>query len=118
MRRSPLFAVLALSAILPTAALAQLPGQDNPMLHPYKKQYPVQPGPGYGYDQGNPGIPTSGTEQARQLDANQPKQYKSGPTVIHRTYDSKGGTAVITGPNGTTVCADAYGRRSSTTVCY
>lgn len=110
MRRFPL-----LLAFLPALALAQLPNQQqDPVLYPYKKN---QLPPGAVYDN-NPGIPTSGTEQARQLDMNKPQNQKNGPTLIHRNYDKKGGTAVITGPNGTTVCTDAYGRRSATTVCY
>lgn len=101
-----------LLALLPLSVLAQ----QGPTLYPYQKN---QPPAGMVYDQGNPGIPTSGTEQARQLDMNKPRyQQKSGPTIIHRNYDRKGSTAVITGPNGTTVCTDAYGRKSSTSVCY
>ncbi len=101
--------VLCLLALLPLTALAQQG------LYPYQKNPP----PGAVYDPGNQGIPTSGTEQARQLNANKPQyQQKSGPTLIQRNYDKKGSTAVITGPNGTTVCTDAYGRKSSTTVCY
>lgn len=111
MRRLPL-----ILAFLPLTALAQLPTQQqDPVLYPYKKQ---QVPPGMLYDPSAPGIPTSGTEQARQLEANQPRQQRSGPTVIQRNYDSKGSTSVISGPNGTRVCTDAYGRRSSTTVCY
>lgn len=101
---------LLLIAFLPLAALAQ----QGPTLYPYNKN---QLPPGAVYDN-NPGIPTSGTEQARQLDANNPQRQRSGPTVIQRNYDRKGSTTVINGPNGTTVCTDAYGRRSSTTVCY
>lgn len=102
--------LLSLIALLPLSVLAQ----QNTPLYPYNKN---QVPPGAMYDN-NAGIPTSGTEQARQLDANKPHQQKSGPTIIQRNYDKKGSTAVITGPNGTTVCTDAYGRRSSTTVCY
>lgn len=111
MRRLPLLLIAA----LPLTALAQYPAQpQGPALYPHNKN---QLPPGAIYDS-NPGIPTSGTEQARQLEANKAQRQGSGPTVIHRQYDKKGGTAVITGPNGTTVCTDAYGRRSSTTVCY
>jgi hypothetical protein len=114
MRRLPI-----LLALLPLTALAQLPRQlpgqqsDGPVLYPYKKQ---QLPPGAVYEQGNAGIPTSGIEQARQLQMNKPRQ--GGPTVIQRNYDKKGSTAVITGPNGTTVCNENYGKRGSTTVCY
>lgn len=105
---------LLLLAVLPLTAFAQYPAQQpGQVLYPYNKN---QLPPGAVYDN-NLGIPTSGTEQARRLEASKPQQ-KSGPTLIHRNYDKKGSTAVITGPNGTTVCTDAYGRRSSTTVCY
>jgi hypothetical protein len=114
-----------LLAFLPLTALAQYPGQlpgqlpsqqsEGPALYPYKKQ---QLPPGAMYEQGNAGIPTSGIEQGKQLEMNRPGNRKSGPTMIHRNYDKKGSTAVITGPNGTTVCTDSYGKRSSTTICY
>lgn len=110
-----------LLAVLPFSAFAQLPGQlpgqpsEGPALYPYKKQ---QLPPGAFYEPGNAGIPTSGTDQAKQLQMNKPGNRNSGPTMIHRNYDKKGSTAVITGPNGTTVCSENYGKRSSTTVCY
>jgi hypothetical protein len=62
--------------------------------------------------------PPSGIEQGRQLESNQPQNQRGGPTVYHRNYDRKGSTTVITGPNGTTVCTDSYGKRSTTGVCF
>lgn len=117
-------------AALPLAALAQY-GAPQPGGYPgqYPGQAPVQqPAPLYPYNKNqlppgavydnNPGIPTSGLEQGRQLDANKPGYQKGGPTIYHRSYDRKGSTAVISGPNGTTVCRDEYGRKSVTGVCY
>lgn len=113
--------LILLAALLPLPAFAQLPGQipaqpgEGPVLYPYNKQ---QLPPGAFYEPGNAGIPTSGTEQAKQLEMNKPGRRRSGPTIIQRTYDRKGSTSVITGPQGTRVCTDSVGRRSSTTVCY
>lgn len=105
-----------LAVFLPLTALAQYPAQQPPGLYPYQKQQ-LPPGTVM-VDPGGPGIPTSGLDQARQLNANQPQRQRSGPTLIQRNYDSKGGTTVITGPNGTRVCTDAQGKHSSTTLCY
>lgn len=108
-----------LFAALPLVAFAQYqypPQQQQPPgLYPYQKN---QLPPGAYYDQGNQGIPTSGVDQAKQLDMNKPQAQKRGPTVYHRSYDKHGSTAVISGPNGTTVCRDEYGRKSVTGVCY
>lgn len=110
-----------LLAALPLAAFAQYgqypaPQQQQPPgLYPYQKN---QLPPGAYYEQGNQGIPTSGLEQGKQLDMNKPQAQKRGPTMYHRSYDKHGSTAVITGPNGTTVCRDEYGRKSVTGVCY
>jgi len=105
-----------LLAALPLLAFAQYAAQPpGPTLYPYQKNQ-LPPG-AYG-DPGGGGIPTSGLEQGKQLDANKPQQQRQGPTVYHRNYDKKGSTTVITGPNGTTVCTDSYGRRSATGVCW
>lgn len=110
-----------LLALLPLTALAQMPGQlppqqgDGPLPYSYKKN---QLPPAVLYEQDQGGIPTSGTDQAKNLDMNKPGYRRGGPTIINRTYDKKGSTAVISGPNGTTVCTDRYGRRSTSTVCY
>jgi len=105
-----------LLAALPLLGFAQYPAQQQgPALYPYQKN---QLPPGAYYDQGNQGIPTSGLEQGKQLDANKPGYQKRGPTIYNRSYDKHGSTTVISGPNGTTVCTDSYGRRSTTGVCY
>lgn len=107
--------VALVSAFVTTGAAAQYQAQQTPPgLYPYQKNQ-LPPG---GYYDNSPGIPTSGIEQGRQLESNQPQNQRSGPTIYHRSYDRKGSTAVITGPNGTTVCTDSYGRRSTTGVCF
>lgn len=88
------------------------PPGDQTILYGVKKNQAPQ---GVVIEQGvaNPGIPTSGTQQAQQL-RKQPSGYGSGPNVIYRDPRDRGLT-VITGPDGTTVCRDASGR---VTVCY
>lgn len=114
MRRSSLVIAFA-AALCAGGASAQYQAQQTPPgLYPYQKNQ-LPPG---GYYDNAPGIPTSGIEQGRQLESNQPQNQRSGPTVYHRSYDRKGSTAVITGPNGTTVCTDSYGKRSTTGVCF
>jgi hypothetical protein len=114
MRRSSLVLALA-AALCAGGASAQYQAQQTPPgLYPYQKNQ-LPPG---GYYDNAPGIPTSGIEQGRQLESNQPQNQRSGPTVYHRNYDRKGSTTVITGPNGTTVCTDSYGKRSTTGVCF
>ncbi len=115
MPRSARLVILALASLAALPAIAQYQGQQTPPgLYPYQKN---QLPPGAVYDN-NPGIPTSGIEQGRQLESNQPQNQRGGPTVYHRSYDRKGSTTVINGPNGTTVCTDSYGRRSTTGVCF
>jgi len=113
------FSLMILAAIsLPAAAQYAPPGDQNILYGVKKNQMPQ----GVVVEQGtaNPGIPTSGTQQAQQLKKNQPGYGNpgygypgyGGPTTIYR--DKKHGTSVYTGPNGTTVCRDING---NVTVC-
>ena len=117
MRKLSLLILAAVS--LPAAAQYAPPG-DQTVLYGVKKNQVPQ---GMVVEQGaaNPGIPTSGTQQAQQLKKNQPGYgnpgygypgYGGGPTTIYR--DKNRGTTVYTGPNGSTVCRDING---NVTVC-
>ncbi|HNJ76382.1 MAG TPA: hypothetical protein PLE72_06420 [Azospira sp.] len=120
MRKLSLLILVAISAAsFPAAAQYAPPGDQNILYGVKKNQMPQ----GMVVEQGaaNPGIPTSGTQQAQQLKKNQPGYgnpgygypgYGGGPTTIYR--DRKHGTSVYTGPNGTTVCRDING---NVTVC-
>lgn len=110
--------LLILLTAVPVLAFAQYPQQGGPALYPHNKNQGQLPPGAVIVEQGGGGIPTSGTEQARELDVNKPGYRRGGPTVYNRSYDSKGATTVITGPDGTTVCRDAYGRKSTTGVCF
>ena len=122
MRPTYMLAITA-ATLLPLTAQAQYsPPGDQTVLYGVKKNQMPQ---GMVIEQGvaNPGIPTSGTQQAQQLKKNQPQPGygypgygygQGGPNVIYRDQKDKGLT-VITGPQGTTVCRDASGK---VTVCY
>ncbi len=110
--------LLVLLAALPAIACAQYPQQGGPALYPHNKNQNQLPPGAVIYDQGGGGIPTSGNEQAKQLDVNKPGYRQQGPTVYNRSYDKHGATTVINGPDGVTVCRDQYGRKSTTGICY
>lgn len=119
--------LLCLAAVALPAAAQYAPPGDQTILYGVKKNQMPQ---GAVIEQGvaNPGIPTSGTQQAQQLKKNQPGYgpgygpgyapgygqpgYGGGPTMMYR--DRKHGTTVITGPQGSTVCNDIKGNM---TVC-
>ncbi|HRE16663.1 MAG TPA: hypothetical protein PLW86_06275 [Rhodocyclaceae bacterium] len=109
--------LIAILAFLPLTALAQLQqNQQDPALYPYKKNPP----PAMMYEQGNAGIPTSGTQQANQLPNNRNRNAggigtgAGGPTIIQQGKH-RGSPTYIIGPDGTRVCTDASGR---TIVCW
>lgn len=111
--------LLCLAAVAVPAAAQYAPPGDQTILYGVKKNQMPQ---GAVIEQGvaNPGIPTSGTQQAQQLKKNQPGYapgygypgYGGGPTMMYR--DRKHGTTVINGPQGSTVCTDIKGNM---TVC-
>ncbi len=102
-------AIALLLAMLPLSAMAQYQ-QAEPPLYPYKKQAP----PAVLYDTEPGGIPTDGTAMERKLKREQRERDRNAPTVIYRERGRDRPT-VITGPDGTRICTDSYGR---TVVCW
>ena len=100
---------IAVLALLPLTAAAQYQ-QPEPPLYPYKKTAP----PAVLYDGDQGGIPTDGTAMERKLKREQRERDRNAPTVIYRERGRDRPT-IITGPDGTRICTDSYGR---TVVCW